>query len=152
MEIGDLIPYFSLRSHHGHEITPWDYKQKRNLVILFFVPGGDDLSLLKGIAEKYDEFRTLNTEVLAMAEGGLNGFKTLPGESEIPFPVLFDEEGRVSSRYLTGEALPSVFVSDRFGTLHFQKLGIRREEVLSVLKEVESTLSYIESRCPECSI
>jgi len=52
MEIGDLIPYFSISSMRRENIASWDFKQKKNLLIVFFTPTDDDVPLLKAIAQQ----------------------------------------------------------------------------------------------------
>jgi peroxiredoxin len=150
MEPGDLIPYFDLSSIRGEEISWWDFKQKKNLVILFFDPE-KDVAVLKTIAQEYLRFKELNTEILAIAMGDEDEAERISETLKLPFPVLPDGGGEVASAYQVGFS-PSLFVTDRFGTLYFQKSDIREEEIPLLLKETKSTLFFVESQCPECSI
>ena len=152
MGIGDLLPYFSFSSMRGENIASWDFRQKKNLLIVFFIPTDYDIPLLKAIAQEYILIKELNTEILGIAMGKFREIEQISEKLKIPFSIFLDEEGEVSLAYQVQGSFPSVFVTDRFGTLYFQKIGIRREGIPLILKEIESTLSFIESQCPECSI
>jgi peroxiredoxin len=152
MELGDLIPQFSLPSIRGGNIASWDFKQKKNLLIVFFAFTDDDIPLLQAIAQGYLRIKTFNTEVLGIIIGKFSEAERIFEEWKIPFSILIDVEEEVSLAYQVQGSFPSVIVTDRFGTLYFQKKGVRGEDIPLLLKEVESTLSFIESQCPECSI
>jgi peroxiredoxin len=74
----------------------------------------------------------------------------------LPYPLLSDPEGRAIERYTYwgeegDEPLPSLFVIDRYGTLHYQCITQEVTE-LPEGEEILSWLNFIQSQCPECSI
>lgn len=136
----------------------WDYKMRKNLVILFY--HGDACSRckekLKMFAENYEELVKLEAEILAISADGLGGTRALSAELRLPYPLLSDPEGRVIEKYTYRRkaheaALPSVFVTDRYGTLYHQFIANEITE-LPDLEEILSWLDFIQSQCPECSI
>src|SRR5690606_8741523 len=88
----------------GRPVSTWDYKHDRPLVLVF--AGGDD-ALEDAFAERYDDYRRANAEVLVIAPR--------PPERARPYPVLIDADGSATARYV-GSA-PAVLVTDAFGVL-----------------------------------
>ncbi len=80
MEIDDLIPYFSISSMRRENIASWDFKQKKNLLIVFFTPyHPESLSLQIG-----DEgnFKSKDKEKPLPLGGGYTGFT--PTDDDVP--------------------------------------------------------------------
>lgn len=158
LRIHELVPPFTLPSTRGKEVRLWDYKMRKNLVILFY--RGDGCSRckekLKVFAEHYGELVKLEAEMLAISADGLEGTRAVSAELGLPYPLLSDPEGRVIEKYTfwrkdAKAALPSVFVTDRYGTLYHQLIADETTG-LPDLKEILSWLQFIQSQCPECSI
>lgn len=158
LRIHELIPPFTLPSTQGKEVKLWDYKMRKNLVILFY--HGDGCSRckekLKMFAEHYGELVKSESEILAISADDLEGTRALSAELRLPYPLLSDPEGRVIEKYTywrkdTKAALPSVFVTDRYGALYYQFIADETTG-LPDLEEILSWLGFIQSQCPECSI
>lgn len=156
LEISHLVPSFTLPSSQGGEVGLWDYKMRKNLLILFY--HGADCTLcrekLTMLAEKYEELVKLETEVLAISADALERSREVSAELGLPYPLLSDPEGKVIEKftYWQGEkeaASPSVFITDRYGTLYYQLIS---DEIggLPDLPEILSWLHFIQSQCPEC--
>jgi peroxiredoxin len=131
---------------------------RKNLVILFY--HGSECSLcrkkLKRFAESYEELEELRAKILAISSDRLERSEKLSAELGPPCPLLSDPEGSVIGKYTywgvdRKVAVPSVFVTDRYGTLYYQHIA---NEITGIpdLAKVLSWLEFIQSQCPECSI
>ena len=158
LQIHQMVPPFTLRSGQGKEVKLWDYKMRKNLVILFH--HGSNCSVcrekLKDFADHYREFAELETEILAISSGDEEDTEMLRTELDLPYPLLSDPEGRTTEKYTYWQRgnrvpLPSVFVTDRYGMLVFQQIA---DEITGLpdRKEILSWLNFIQSQCPECSV
>lgn len=156
LEISQLVPSFTLPSSQGGEVELWDYKMRKNLLILFY-HGADCPACrkeLKMLAENYGELVELEAEVLAISSDALERSREVSVKLNLPYPLLSDPEGKVIEKFThrQGEkkaASPSVFITDRYGTLYYQLIS---DEIsgLPDLAEILSWLRFIQSQCPEC--
>lgn len=158
LRIHELVPPFTLPSSRGGEVKLWDCKMRKNLLILFY--HGDGCSrckeILKMFAEHYGELVKVEVEMLAISADDLERSRALSVELRLPYPLLSDPEGRVIEKYTyrredNEAALPSIFGTDRYGTLYHQFIADEITE-LPGLEEILSWLNFIQSQCPECSI
>lgn len=148
LEVGHLIPDFRLETAGGEIVSPADYKERKNLVILFFNPRDSrDLEVLVELSKRYHALADANAEVLGIASGNLNEFRMCSKYLHLPYPLLSDVRGEALCSYCVQGMM--VFVADKFGELRMQK-EIREDNVDELLNEVESTLGLIEIECPEC--
>lgn len=153
---GDVIPPFSLPGVNAPgNISPWDYKQHKNLVLFFFHDRecAPCLRLLRELASSYEEYRQLNAEILAVVGGGLLDLSELQRELQLPFPLLSDPGAAVFASYggWGDVARPAhgVFIADRWGALFMKTVGSDTERFPSD-SEIRGWLSFIEIQCPEC--
>ena len=98
----------------------------------------------------------LETEILAISSEGTETNRKSSAELGLPYPLLSDPEGRTIAECMywdvvRGAALPSVFVTDRYGTLHYQHMMDETTEIPD-LEVVLRWLEFTQSQCPECSI
>ncbi len=153
---GDLIPSFSLPGVNvSGNIGPWDYKQHKNLVLIFFHDRECTpcRRLLHELAENSEEYRQLNAEILAVACTDLQELSKLQSELDLPFPLLSDPSAAVFASYeeWTKGSHPvfGVFIADRWGALFTKTVGSDAEQ-LPGDSEIRDWLSFIEIQCPEC--
>lgn len=157
INVDDLIPSFSLPAVNvsGH-ISPWDYKQHKNLVLIFFRDPGcaPCVRLLRELAASYEEYRQLNAEILAIVSSDLEQLNKLQHELELPFPLLSDPDAGVLNSYEEGSLVArpvfGVFITDRWGALFSKTVGSEMDK-LPADAEIRDWLSFIEIQCPECS-
>lgn len=72
---GQLIPNFRLwAANQPRQVGPWDYKQHRNLVLIFFrsLECLKCKELLREISEHYHEYQQMEAEVLAISSDEIN--------------------------------------------------------------------------------
>jgi peroxiredoxin len=156
MKAGDMLPSFSLRGVNvpGH-VSPWDYKQHKNLVLFFFHDRecAPCLRLLRELAQGYEEYRRLNAEILAIVSSELQDLSRLQHELQLPFPLLSDPGAAVFASYgeWGGGVRPEfgVFIADRWGALFMKTVGSDAERFPRD-SEIRGWLSFIEIQCPEC--
>jgi len=154
LEMEKVVPDFILPAVGGKQVSPRDFKQRSNLVIVYL-----DLDLCAGcvdylqeLADNYHVYRELETEIIAVIPQPVVELRSRIAALGLPFPVLSDEDGRVGRVYLEDEvdgAVGGIFVTDRFGALR-AKILARGEQDLPNQQTVLDWLNLIEMECPEC--
>jgi peroxiredoxin len=160
LSTGQLIPDFRLSAaNRDGEFGPWDYKQHRNLVLIFFrsVESANCKQLLLEIMEHYVEYQEKEAEVLVISSDEMNRLRQLTHDLALPFPVLFDTGGSVRDLYLknikqstesaTFEA--AIFVADRWGEI-FTCKTVEKDDDSVAEAEIREWLEFIELQCEEC--
>ncbi len=150
------MPWFELASTQDKILSIWDYKHKKNLVILFFRSSDCQSSreYLLELNAGYKDFTDSKTEIIAITSDSLENLKKLASELGIMFPMLSDKNGVVINKYTYSDdsgkhPMPSIFITDQFGALYFQEITKDEKELLSI-KEVLDWINFIEKQCPEC--
>lgn len=160
LSAGQLVPDFRLSAvNRDGQLGPWDYKQHRNLVLVFFrsIESEKCRQLLRAIAKHYAEYQEKEAEVLVISTDRMDRLRQLVQDLALPFPVLSDNEGRVSDLYLPGSrqagdkaALEAaIFVADRWGAI-FYRTSLARDHDLPAEGEIREWLKFIELQCEEC--
>ncbi len=152
------IPEFSLPSTEGgRKLSTSDFSQRNNLVILFLHSWSCDSCrlLLHSLEDRADLFNWLDAQVLAIIQEPLA--KLAAGVADVGpgITLLADEDGKVTSQYREwdepmdgGDNRPMLVIADRFGAM-FTKMVMDEGEEID-FHEVESTLMFIATQCPEC--
>src|SRR5437588_2150891 len=68
LEVGQIIPAFILPGADGMPHSPWDYKQREHLVLLFLQSTtiSETRGLLRTFAQQYTHFREEDCTILAI--------------------------------------------------------------------------------------
>lgn len=149
MEVGHMIPDFRLESTDGRMISPIDFKEKKNLLILFFNPRSScELEALALIEKRYSEITEENGEVLAIASGPIEETKDCMQAMHAPFPILSDAHAEAMCVYCAVQG--EVFVADKYGELKMVEPLCRDTD--KMLDKAISTMDLIELECPECGV
>jgi peroxiredoxin len=157
---GRLVPNFRLSAaNRDGRLGPWDYKQHRNLVLIFFrsVESGKCRQLLQEIAEHYAEYQAKEAEVLVISTDRIYRLPQLAQDLALPFPVLSDNDGRVTDLYLKdidpvaekAAFMAAIFVADRWGAIFTSKI-VEDDHDLPAEAEIREWLEFIELQCEEC--
>jgi len=159
LSTGQFVPNFRLSAaNRDGQVGPWDYKQHRNLVLIFFrlAECQKCKQLLREIAEHYGDYEQEEAEVLAISTDELDRLRQLARDLALPFPVLCDSDGKVTDLYLkhpeqiAGNAVDvAIVVADRWGAV-FSTKRIKIDHALPVEAEVREWLEFIELQCEEC--
>jgi peroxiredoxin len=157
---GKLVPNFRLLAvNRPGQLGPWDYKQHRNLVLMFFRSAECRKCehLLRQIVEHYGEYKEKETEVLVVSTDEVDRLRRLAQDLALPFPLLSDSDGSVTNLYLKqseqvqkGRAFEAaIFVADRWGAIFTCKI-IENDHELPAEVEIRDWLEFIELQCEEC--
>lgn len=133
---GNVVGSFRLPDRDGRLVSLWQFKQRQPVVLVLWEGGSP--RLLDGFAARYPQYRRLGAEVLAMGE-------RIPA-TDLPFPVLFDGDGRTLARL--ADERPAILVLDSFG-----ELFVRREGETARHPDHDDLLDWVfftEVQCEEC--
>ena len=157
LESRKAIPIFELSSNKGKTINLWDFKQLKNLLIIFHHGSQCRIcrSKLRKIAKVYFELRKLKTEVLAVSTESLEKVKEQAKKDALPFHMLSDYSRKATALFTyIDEArngpFPSIFITDRYGELRKQEIASEADQLLSE-PEFLSCLLLLEGGCPHSS-
>jgi peroxiredoxin (alkyl hydroperoxide reductase subunit C) len=157
LKLGEVVPYLNLPSVRDGQVSIWDLRQRRNLVLVFFHGTYclHCIAKLKEIAEAYEKLDDLEAEILAISRDNLEKLRMHAKRIGIPFHLLSDERGETIERFTYIDPagnipFPSVLITDRFGVLRYQEIVSEAHELIDV-KEILSWLLLLQTECPECS-
>ena len=160
LSTGQLIPNFRLSAvNRDGDVGPWDYKQHRNLVLIFFrtLECLKCKQLLREISEHYGQYQQKEAEVLAVSTDEIDRLHQLAQDLALPFPLLSDSDRRVTNLYLKhmeqgGDGVAfeaAIFVADRWGEV-FSTKSIEKDHGQPAEAEIRDWLDFIELQCEEC--
>ena len=141
-------PAFSLPGSQGRRVSVAEFRQKQNLVLVFFAPGDPVEELLRGLAAKPQRLLAHDITVLGVAPVPADALSPLAEQLGTPFVLLADEGLRVTERFTAVDGdrpRAAVVVLDRFGAVQERWVAPGLPTVQQVLDAVE----LIELRCPE---
>jgi len=153
LEPGQLIPAFTLPGADGMPHSPWDYKQREHLVLLF--PHSTTMSetrgLLRTFAQQYTDFREEDCAILAITPDTVIINLQAQEALQLPFALLGDPKGDVISRYTVWDSsthtlTPSIVLADRYGML-YQQWTAENEAELPPIAELLASLQYLNRLC-----
>ena len=150
---GEIIPAFTLPGADGMPHSPWDYKQRLNLILLFTrtASSNETRGLLRAFAKEYSSFREEQCAILAISPGTVIANLHTQEELHLPYPLLADSKGDVISRYTqwdatTGSFNPSIILADRYNALYQQWIA-DSESDLPPIEELLEALRYLNKLC-----
>lgn len=153
IELGDIIPMFTLPGPDGMPHSPWDYKQRDHLVLLFTRRGesSETCGLLRAFTRAYPTLREEYCAVLAITPATVIDNVRAQESLNLPFPLLADPEGEVISRYTywdqaAREPWPCIVLADRYNAL-YQRWITKQEADLPLIEEILESLRYINKLC-----
>jgi len=160
LSTGKLIPNFRLSAaNRDVQLGPWDYKQHRNLVLMFCrsTECRTCKQLLSRIADHYGDYKEKEAEVLVISTDEIHRLRQLAKDLALPFPVLWDNDGRVTDLYLKDTETvaekaafkAAIFVADRWGAIFTSKV-VENDHDLPAEAELREWLEFIELQCEEC--
>ncbi len=150
-EVGEQpAPGFALPSHQGRTVRREDYRQRAPLV-LYFGHGASCQGCLAGLRRligRSSKLRDYEAEVLALLAEGVAGVQAVAEALAVPFPLLADARGEVTTAYapLLDQPGPGLVLLDRFGAPRAAYAGHIDDEVLDEALQWLALMSY---ECPE---
>jgi peroxiredoxin len=152
LERGQIIPAFSLPGTDGMPHSPWDYKQREHL-LLIFCDGTTQQghTLLQTCAQHYRALRKENCALLAITAHPVITNVQLSEELHLPFPLLADVNQRTIQRYTYCDAHSSQFktcivLADRYNALYECWIE-SNEKDLPTSTEILASLQYMNNQC-----
>ena len=153
LETGQIIPAFTLPGPDGIPHTPWTYKQREHLLLLFTrsTTSSETRALLRAFAREYKAFREEQCAILAISPNTVIANLQAQEELHLPFPLLADPQGEVISRYTkwdkdNKDLTPAIVLADRYGALYQQWME-HREADLPGIEEILGDLRYLNKLC-----
>jgi peroxiredoxin len=150
---GQIIPAFTLPATDGMPHSPWDYKQREHLLLLFpsSTTTSEGRGLLRAFAQEYRVFREERCALLAITANPVIANLETQDALHLPFPLLSDVRGEVIARYTHGDSsthmlAPAIFLADRYSALYEQWVT-EREADLPPIAELVSILQYLNRLC-----
>jgi peroxiredoxin len=153
LEKGQIVPAFSLPGADGMPHSPWDYKQREHLLLLFTRGSGtsEGRGVLRAFAHQYSDFREESCAILAVTADTVIVNLETQEKLRLPFALLANPQGDVIAKYTHWEAetrmlTPSIVLADRYGVVYMQ--GSSQEEAqLPPIAELLASLQYLNSIC-----
>ncbi len=149
----EIIPSFTLPGADGMPHSPWTYKQREHLVLLFTrgIESNETRGLLRAFAQAYTTFREEYCAVLAITPDTVIANLAAQETLNLPYPLLADPKGRVIARYTywdsaTKMLMPSIVLADRYNALYQQWIA-EYEANLPPIEEIVESLQYINKLC-----
>ena len=102
LEVGQIIPAFTLPGADGMPHSPWDYKQREHLLLLFTRSStiGETRGLLRAFAQQYAKLREEECAMLAISPDTVIVNLRAQEKLDLQFALLADPKGEVISSYL----------------------------------------------------
>lgn len=153
IEVGQIIPAFSLPGADGMPHSPWDYKQREHLVLLITKSSitSETRDLLRAFAQHHATFREEDCSVLVITPDTVITNLQTQEALHLPFALLADPRGEVISRYTFWEGhaetvCPSIVLADRYNALYQQWIA-EHEANLPSIDDVLASLRYLNKLC-----
>ena len=153
IEVGQIIPAFSLPGADGMPHSPWDYKQREHLVLLIARSStiSETRGLLRAFAQHYAAFREEDCSILAITPDTVITNLQSQEALNLPFALLADPKGEVISRYTSWEGQartvhPSIVLADRYSALYQQWIA-ENGASLPTIDELLASLRYLNKLC-----
>src|SRR5260370_37773232 len=86
LELGQIIPAFTLPGADGMPHSPWDYQQRQHLILLFTrsTSSSESRGLLRSFAKEYSAFREEQCSILGISPDTV--FANLHVQEELQLP------------------------------------------------------------------
>ena len=153
LDKGQIIPTFTLPGADGMPHSPWDYKQREHLVLLF--PSGSTTTegrgLLRAFAHAYAAFREEQCALLAVTAETVLTILEAQSALQLPYSLLADPAGTTLTRYTTWDATthsvtPTLVLADRYGAF-YERWQAPTEAELPSIDTLLDMLSYLNRLC-----
>jgi len=115
---GAQAPDFALASTEGRTVALSDYKGKESIIVMFWKTKGLYCPFeLNNLKERYPVLQKEGFEVLAVNKKEAAGkVENYAKKENLPFPVLLDEDGKISDIYDVG-SVPVFLIVNKQGTI-----------------------------------
>ena len=148
-----IIPAFILPGPDGTPHSPWDYKQRENLLIVITrsVTTHESRELLRFFAQHASTLREEMCAILALSPDTVITNLEAQENLHLPFPLLADPTGKVISYYTQWNTVhrtltPSMILANRYNAF-YQRWTLEREGEAQPIAEIIDALHYLNNLC-----
>lgn len=148
-----IIPAFSLPGADGMPHSPWDYKQRENLLLVFSQSATttEGRGLFRAFAQHFQDFREELCAILAITSDTVLVNLEAQQALHLPFPVLADPLGKAITQYTTWDNTlksvgPCIVLANRYNAL-YQQWHAQHESDLPPIENLLESLRYMNSLC-----
>lgn len=149
LTVGNIAPDFTLSDGEGNE---WSLSNRKGrVVVLLFYPRDNTPVCTKqlcSVRDHWSEYQATGAEIVGISSDSAESHKNFSQKYELPFRLLADAGGKVSSKYgsaswISGRAARSVVVIDKDGKVAYHKtqsLSLFRpadEDVLEAIRKAD---------------
>jgi thioredoxin-dependent peroxiredoxin len=161
IQIGDMIPDFSLKDQDGNMIDINDYRGKKKLVIFFYPMDGllgcvTEANYFRDLLEEFDE---VDAVIIGISGQTVESHKDFATKYRLNYPILSDQENKVRKLFgVPSSALGlipgrvSYVANDKGKVIHFfnSQLKPKRHadealKILLVLKKADTLQGEVHS-------
>lgn len=152
LERGQIIPAFSLPGIDGMPHSPWDYKQREHLLLIFcHSTTQEGQRLLQSFAQDYRALREERCALLVITTDPVITNIQTSQELHLPFPLLADANRHVIQRYTYVDAhstqfKPCIVLADRYNALYERWIELDEMD-LPASSEILASLQYLNNLC-----
>jgi thioredoxin-dependent peroxiredoxin len=122
--VGETAPDFSLKADDGKTVKLSDYRNKKNVVVFFYVKDDTPICTKESCAFKdsYEKFKIANAEVFGVSSDPIESHKRFKSENKLPYELLSDQDGTLRKLWgvpIGKGGLPGryTYVIDKNGTV-----------------------------------
>lgn len=145
LAVGTPAPEFTLKDQNGVDVSLSDYKDRANLVIVFYPKDKSFFcsAQLKVLSDHLPEMAKLSTQVLAINQESVQSHAGFCDSSNLKFPLLSDPSKNVCKDYLAlmfGGLLVdrTVYIVDKQGTIRYAQRGKPAiTDILAALRQIQ---------------
>ena len=128
IRVGDQAPRFEAKDTQGNLFRLEDLRDKKNLILFFypkaFTPGCT--TEVCTFRDAYDEFLRSDTEIVGVSLDSLETQEKFSGAHRLPFPLLGDNDRRISEAYGVIGLFRSILGITQRATFVIDKKGVVR--------------------------
>ncbi len=153
LRVGEVIPAFSLPGADGMPHSPWDYKQREHLILLFLTTATSHEAhgVLREFKRRYRSLREEECAVLVLTTDTVITLLQTQETLQLPFALLADPGGDVTARYTfrentTRTLLPGIVLANRYGAFYAQWFA-EQEAALPSIDLLLEDLQYLNKLC-----
>jgi peroxiredoxin Q/BCP len=101
IEVGKPAPDFTLKDEKGKEVKLSSFKGKKNVLLAFYPRDftGGCTAELKGFRDEHETFVKSEVQLLGISTDPVDSHQKFCDSLKLPFPLLADDGGKVSTLY-----------------------------------------------------
>lgn len=145
IEVGDMAPFFTLKNQKGKKVSLKDFKNKKNVLLIFY-PGDNTPGCTKQLCALRDDFSVFkkhDTIIFGVNHADDESHQKFIDNYSFPFDLLIDTDRKVSRKYKALKFMfghesikRSVVLIDKSGKIIYLKRGLPdNSEILEALKK-----------------